>query len=53
MKSTIRPKKCKICESKFTPERPLQQVCGFECAIHLLKDNKVKKIKIDVKEAKL
>lgn len=53
MKSTIRPKKCKICESKFTPERPLQQVCGFECAIHLLKDNKVKKIKKEVKEAKL
>jgi len=53
MKSTIRPKKCKICKLTFTPERPLQQVCGFECAIHLLKYNKVKKVKKEVKEAKL
>lgn len=52
LQKPIKPKKCKICKLKFTPERPLQQVCGFECAIHLLKDNKVKKVKKEVKEAK-
>jgi hypothetical protein len=25
-------KKCKVCKTPFTPVRPLQKVCGWECA---------------------
>jgi len=28
-----KPKKCKWCKQIFTPERPMQSVCGFECVI--------------------
>lgn len=27
----MRQKKCKICENKFTPQRPLQMVCSVTC----------------------
>ena len=27
-----KPKKCAICKELFIPARPLQKVCGFECA---------------------
>ncbi len=53
MKSTIRPKKCKICKVCFTPQKPLQQVCGWNCAIEFAKASKIKKVKKEVKEAKL
>ena len=32
-----RPKKCKSCGKEFNPSRPLQQVCGFRCAVKLQK----------------
>jgi len=50
---SIKPKKCKVCKVKFTPNKPLQQVCGFECALELAKDKRIKTVKKEVKEAKL
>lgn len=29
----IKPKVCKQCRVKFQPTKPLQHVCGFECAL--------------------
>lgn len=29
----LKSKKCKACKNSFTPDRPLQQVCGYQCAI--------------------
>lgn len=28
-----KPKKCKQCKIKFIPSKPLQHVCGFDCAV--------------------
>lgn len=33
LKVPIKPKKCKVCKAEFTPARPLQSVCGFECGL--------------------
>jgi len=49
----IRNKKCKFCRVEFTPTKPLQQVCGFECALELAKNKRIKTVKKEVKEAKL
>ena len=49
----IRNKKCKFCRVEFTPTKPLQQVCGFECALKLAKNKRIKTVKKEVKEAKL
>ena len=49
----IKPKKCKICKEYFTPQRPLQLVCQWKCAIDFAKDTKIKTVKKEVKEAKL
>ena len=39
-----RPKKCKQCEVKYVPSRPIQPTCGlFECAIGYLDSLKAKK----------
>lgn len=48
----IKPKKCKVCKVKFTPNKPLQQVCGFECALELAKDKRIKTVKKEIKEAR-
>lgn len=29
----IKPKTCKQCKLKFIPSKPLQHVCGFDCAV--------------------
>jgi hypothetical protein len=49
----IRNKKCKFCRVEFTPTKPLQQVCGFECALELAKNKRIKTVKKEVKETKL
>ena len=49
----IKQKKCKICKVYFTPQRPLQLVCQWKCAINFAKDTKIKTVKKEVKEAKL
>ena len=51
MKS-IKPKKCKVCKVEFAPTKPLQQVCGFECALELAKNKRIKTVRKEVKEAK-
>jgi len=48
----LRPKKCKVCKNVFEPTKPLQQVCGFECALKLAKDKRIKTVRKEVKEAK-
>ena len=48
----MRPKKCKVCKNVFEPTKPLQQVCGFECALELAKDKRIKTVRKEVKEAK-
>jgi hypothetical protein len=52
VKSVIRNKKCKLCKVEFTPTKPLQQVCGWECALELSKTKRIKTVKKEVKEAK-
>jgi len=49
----LRPKKCKICKNVFEPTKPLQQVCGWECAIELSKTKRIKTVRKEVKEARL
>ena len=49
----IKQKKCKICKAYFTPQRPLQLVCQWKCAIDFAKDTKIKTVKKEVKKAKL
>jgi hypothetical protein len=45
-------KKCRQCKEKFTPSRPLQSVCGFECAVKKSKADTVKREKKKHTEAK-
>jgi hypothetical protein len=40
MKTTLKPKRCKICKTLYTPNKPLQQACGIECAIQLAERGK-------------
>ena len=49
----MKPKKCKVCKVEFTQTKPLQQVCGWECAIELSKNKRIKTVKKEIKEAKL
>lgn len=35
-----KPKKCKVCKTTFTPDRPLQSVCNYQCAIELANQRK-------------
>lgn len=42
----MKQKKCKICKEKFTPLRPLQQVCGYECSILLAQNKRIKSEKV-------
>jgi len=46
----MKAKLCPVCEIKFKPTKPLQQVCGLKCAI---KYNKPKAIKERFKKMKL
>jgi hypothetical protein len=33
----MKPKLCKVCKTKYTPTKPLQQVCGYSCSIEYSK----------------
>lgn len=44
-----KPKPCKWCKEKFTPERPIQMTCGYICAIAYAKDRQSKKLRSDNK----
>lgn len=48
----MKPKKCKICREPFTPQRPLQMVCGILCANKYLAKRKEVKEKKDLSEMK-
>lgn len=53
MINKIKPRRCKICNEVFTPNRPLVPVCSPKCAIdynNKLKANKAKKEKSILKE---
>ena len=52
LQKSIKPKKCKICKVSFTPISSTQQVCSWECAIKIVKDQKIKAVKKQIKEAK-
>jgi len=39
----LKPKKCKICKEVFTPQRPLQSVCGYKCASEKARIDREKK----------
>lgn len=41
----LKDKKCKFCERPFTPIRPLQQICSYECSILYTKELNEKKEK--------
>lgn len=38
----MKQKKCKICKETFTPQRPLQMVCGYKCSHEYAKLQKQK-----------
>jgi hypothetical protein len=33
----MKPKLCKVCKTKYTPTKPLQQVCDYKCSIEYSK----------------
>lgn len=48
-----RPKKCKVCQVKFQPERTMQACCSVKCAIAKVNaDNEVKRKKHVAKQRK-
>jgi Bacteriophage Lambda NinG protein len=49
----MRTKKCNVCGTKFTPARPLQMVCGWECGVAYGKTQKVKQERKEIREAKI
>lgn len=48
----MKPKKCKICKERFTPKRPLQQVCSALCGAKYASNQKQKAWKKEKKERK-
>lgn len=52
MITNLKPKKCKVCKEKFTPVRPLQSVCGFECAVKQATRSRENKEMKEYREAK-
>ena len=34
----MKAKRCKVCHKPFMPERPLQQACGYKCAMELAQE---------------
>ncbi len=53
MSKPIKPKKCKQCKALFTPMKPLQSVCGFQCAIDSVNKQKSKALNQDIRRRKL
>ena len=53
----MKQKTCKICKAKFTPQNPLQLVCGYKCSIEYsklhLKKTELKKAKLKKSENKV
>lgn len=39
----MKKKKCKVCRNKFEPTKPMQTVCGIECALSLASLKKAKR----------
>lgn len=39
----MKKKKCKVCRSEFTPNKPMQSVCSVECALSLASLKKAKR----------
>lgn len=48
----IKLKKCKACQQKYTPVRPLQEVCSLNCALNYNKEKIRKQVKRDIQIAK-
>ena len=52
IKTTLKPKKCKICKEKFTPWNSLQVTCSPSCALIDAKEKTEKKRKKEHRERK-
>ena len=39
----VKQKKCKVCRTEFTPSKPMQCVCGLQCALSLASSAKAKR----------
>lgn len=39
-------KKCTVCRAAFTPAKPMQKVCGFECALSIAPSARAKAAKV-------
>lgn len=50
-KPTLKKKACKCCGCQFQPERSLQEVCGYNCAIGLVRIRNQKKEEKDARKA--
>ena len=46
----IKPKKCKVCKSEFTPFQSTQKVCGINCAISHTQAETARKANKEAKE---
>jgi len=49
----IKTKLCRVCRVKYTPSRPLQSVCSFECSCTHAKAVRVKTERKETREAKV
>lgn len=46
----MKPKRCKVCQTEFTPRAKIQKVCGWLCAAEWTKQLNVKKAEQKAKE---
>ncbi|MCM5682912.1 recombination protein NinG [Schlegelella sp. S2-27] len=38
----MKPKRCKVCRVEFVPTKPMQRVCGYDCALTLAQSERAK-----------
>jgi hypothetical protein len=48
----MRQKKCSVCREQFQPVRPLQSVCGLQCAVIAAESAKAKQVRKEYRSAK-
>lgn len=41
----MKPKRCKVCKTEFTPTKPMQSVCSVSCALSMAALKKAKRVR--------
>lgn len=52
MAKQLKKKKCKYCKKEFQPERIIQPVCSYQCALAKSKEDKIKRFEKEAKKEK-